>query len=292
MASRIGLDVVRNRASYERFLSHEQYMFENFKSCWVNQAQIRSLSCPSPILGIRGEVLTQLKNVSINFPGIVFEQEHSYSVKKETIPFKSPIEKRLNDKAMDRCQEIFTRQFRGALLKSAESISLLLPKVEEHFNQFQKLLGQARDPQVAEIFVEQAHAIRREINQILIEVAGQSDQSAQKVANLTARRMAIGPAFTTNPAIFFMGVPLLLKKETGLTGKPIEAVVDEIEGIKQEKSVNQAVEPLHLLLLNALQSMRKLEKGMAKYWAQECQIPSKFGVDFRPRTQLKSNPAL
>jgi hypothetical protein len=254
-------------------------MFENYQKYWINQANLRSLKKELPLVDTRKGVLSQLDEFASSFCKVILKKYYSYEEKKQSInQGSSEIEKKLNIEAMDNIAKIYAIEHMNPLFDGVQKITTLLRKVQTHFGQFKTVLeNPAKDaPEKATALIAETHSVRHELNQVLIELALKAEAVAIQIQTQTALGEKIGPAFKTNPVIFLMGVPLMVKKETGLTGIPIEEAVRKIEGIKQTRSAAQGVEPLYLLFLNAIQSLRKMEKGMAQCLGGVFKIPSGF----------------
>lgn len=291
------LRIAGNMASYDRFQKYESAMLEKYKDYWVESEDIQGLHELNSRMDLKEKALQKIGNIAGSFFNIILEKFYFYETKKETIPYVDPIEKQLNDCAMDNMSRMYSQQMMNPLYGEVLEIKKTYLKVHEHFEQFKALCGEVEDQSVAKEkaanLIKEMHAARRNLNRHLFSLSHKSQQLIDKVKSLTDEGKDIGPSFNQNPAVFVKlnQCPIVMSTSKYINkGIKGHEMIEIIEGIKQTRSVANEVEPFYLLFLNAVQAMRKMEKGMSLSLAKRYRIQSGFELASPPKDKaLKSD---
>lgn len=278
------LDTIKNQSGFGIFQLRELHMFENYPKIWVNLAEMgsqKSSHSDTPLILIREEIFKKLNNFKNSAANLVDQHALSYQRKKATIPYGNPIEKKLNDCAMDRMEALFRQNLMKPMKSQINTINTLIPTVQSHFDRF-KILCQTPETKEsateAKNLAQQMHTSRRELNTILFKIAMQMDQLQSMVKDLNEKGEQCGPSFKTKPALIMLVGKFINRGGPLLKANTIEEGIEIIEDIKQAKSVCCGAAPLQLLFVNAIQAMRRMEKGMGTYLGKQFKFPSGFTV--------------
>jgi len=115
------------------------------------------------------------------------------------------------------------------------------------------------------ILIQEMREERNKLHQQLNALNKTSIQLDRTIQTINLKALQIGPAFLDNPAQFIMGTPLVVLHQTALIAPSIENAVEQMEAMKQERSVAEGAQHFYRLLLRSMRALRNMEQGMANY---------------------------
>lgn len=289
------LDMVKHHSSHELFQFHELKMLEKYPSMWINLSEMGSQKTAyryDNLILIREQIFEKVCSFFHLAEQLVDKQAGVYAIKKAKIPYKNPLEKKLNDAAMDRMTALFKQNLLLPLKNQICEINLVIPEVKLHFESYKNLceVGEGKANQLAaQNLVKDMHTTRKKLNKLLFKAAVQMNQLKVKSKDLGEQGNSCGVSFSQNPAsILFLGF-FINRKGMLLNAKTLEEGIEIMENIKQIRSLCWSVEPIELLFINTIQVLRKMEKGMGMYLAKKFHFPSGFIVsDLSQDPEMKS----
>ena len=278
MLSKISLESVSKRASYERFKEYEPDMLKNYEQYWVTQDHFQSLEPVVSKVKVRREVLNKIEEISNSFFVVLIKKYYSYEQEKQKISFKHPLEQKIKSEAIDHKARFFAMDHMSFLLDEVEKIQSVFSRLRKHFQKFQELLldWTEEGPEKAISLMQEMYGMQREFDQNLIVLANRRQDLANQLFAIQERGLqqltkvsgySFYEKFRTTPMS-----PMYLPERGSFMGMDPLKAIQEIEGIKEKWSVIQEVKPFYVLLLNTMESLKIMERGMAQYLAKHFSI--------------------
>lgn len=248
-------DAIKSWSSYARFSSVEIHMFQNFCGLWTLAPFVKQCSRDLPNLETREKVFVQVAGFCAKF-----NQELQKKVKSYQDRADADSTSKLDKVAFVNMKKLFSSHL--------PDFEFLLPKIDACrkvvFGHF-KVLKESDEKSInREEILKEGTEMHDQLTKLRVAVGNLLIATDEKIEALSKRGEAIGPSFKANPQIFLQGARMFSLKDTEISGKSVEEAVQIIESIKQEQSVQKALQPYYLLCMNAIRALAKMEKGIGK----------------------------
>lgn len=250
----------------EVFQYYDPHMLEHYNPFWTNVCEYNSIKKPLQIIDVREKVITHFENIEKNFKKVLENKIDSYDEKKSKQSHLPKLEKELNDKAFDRMKALF-KERTPDLLKILGEINECTPQIKTYFIFMKKFINNQKEFSSQDILItlEKMNRFKAKLSQFRFELNSNIVSLQKEIANLKKEGELIGPSFKANPVIFLLGSPFFCESNSVVAGKSIEDKITIMETLKARISVSSGLQPIYLLYVNAIQSMRKMIKGISLY---------------------------
>ncbi len=258
------LDLTTDFAKIKTFESNDRTMQQKFPSCWTPSEEIKKCRTGKEHFELREKILLTLTH---------FETNISHFFKNTIISMESRRDQILTDnnaichvlrKRENKKIGFFNRKVRD-LTDALETITPYVQKCIDTFFLVRGLTNPLTPEDISNCYneIENCTNNRKELTELKQGIILRISDLFDKADSLSREGEKIGHPFRQDPAHYIKKKKIRTRKESPLHGLSFDQALNIMENIRAQQEILPLTKSIYFVYLNAIQAMRKMEKGLA-----------------------------